>query len=92
MSDDPRQSIVFHRGANVLLLLCVVLAAYLLFALIIPALDVELDSRSVSVAISTLYRPVLLMFFASCAIPLAILGWRAWLLWIRPWWWHSNGA
>jgi hypothetical protein len=92
MSDDPRQSIVFHRAANAVLLLCAVFAAYLLFALIMPALDVELDSRSVSVAISTLYGPVLLMFFASCAIPLAILGWRAWLLWIRPWWRGFNGA
>ncbi len=76
MSSDPRQSIAFHRAANDLMLLSVVFAAYLLFALIIPALDVEPDSLSISVAIST-YRPVLLMFFASCAIPLAILGWRA---------------
>jgi hypothetical protein len=92
MLSEPRQSIVFHRATNALMLLCVVFAAYLLFALIIPALDVELDSRSISVAISTLYRPVLWMFFASCAVPVAILGWRAWLLWIRPWWWRNYGA
>ena len=91
MSSDPRQSIVFHRAANALMLLSVVFAAYLLFALIIPALDIQLDSRSGSVAISTLYRPALLMFLASCAIPLAVLGWRAWLLWIRPWW-RNYGA
>jgi hypothetical protein len=92
MSTDARQSIVFHRVATVLLLLAAVFAGYLLFALIVPALDVELDARSVSVAISTLYQPVLLMFFASCAIVLAILGWRVWLLYIRPWWRGSNGA
>jgi hypothetical protein len=92
MSTDPRQSIVFHRAANALLLLAAVFAGYLFFALIIPALDVELDSRSVSMAISTLYQPVLLMFFASCGVVLAILGWRAWLLYIRPWWRGANGA
>jgi hypothetical protein len=84
MSNDPRRSIVFHRVANFLLLLSAVFAAYLLFVLIIPALDVEWDSRSVAFAISTLYMPVLWMFFISCAIALAILGWRAWLLYIRP--------
>lgn len=84
VSGDRRQSIAFHQAANVLLLLSAVFAAYLLFALIIPALDVELDSGSVSVSISTLHRPVLLMFFASCAVAVAILAWRAWILWIRP--------
>jgi hypothetical protein len=92
MQTDPRQSIAFHGAANALLLLCLVFGGYILFALIMPALEVETDSTSVSVAISTLYRPVLWMFFTSCAIPAAILGWRAWLLWIGPWWRRSNGA
>jgi hypothetical protein len=92
MATDARQSIVFHRAANALMIVAAVFAGYLFFALIIPAMEVELDSRSVSMAISTLYQPVLLMFLGSCAVVLAIVGWRAWLLYIRPWWRGPNGA
>jgi hypothetical protein len=86
MANDPRQSVAFHAVASALLWISVAVAAYVFFVFLWPGTSAELDWGYIDLSISTFYSPLLITFVICCSVVLAILVWRAWLLYLGPWW------
>jgi len=86
MADNPHSSLAFHGVATLLLQVCLGTAASLFVFYIAPEIDIEVGHRSIAFGVSTLLEPLILVFALCCAIALAIIGWRLWLLYIGPWW------
>jgi hypothetical protein len=86
MTNERRSSVAFHKAATYLLVGSLAVAAYVFFVFLAPAIEGEWGWGYVDVSISTLYSPLLITFGICCLIAIAILVWRAWLLYVGPWW------
>ena len=92
MSKVARKSAAFHGAITFALHFAVALAAGLLVVYIAPGLDYEKQGRSLFLSFSSTLTPVVLVFSICVLAAFAILCWRAWHLYLGPWWRRSNGA
>jgi hypothetical protein len=92
MTKAPHSSIVFSKAATWLMYLALIVAAGLFFQLIAPGVHPHVGHRSVGVGVPAFLVPVIGCFLLCLLVAGAIIGLRAWFLYVGPWWRRQHGA
>jgi hypothetical protein len=92
MAHTRLRQILFSKPITWLLWLLLFVMVFLLAKIIIPSADFYVKPGRVGMIRSPSLNPFLLAFFVCLYSALAILGGRAWIKYVIPWWRGGNGA